>query len=68
MFGRRSMPAPPIKITGAEQPAADHHARETEITVKLETAYMTLLTLPYGTTARLGLMCARALAPLTPSI
>ena len=35
------------------------NARETEITVKLETAYMTLLTLPYGTTARLGLVRPR---------
>jgi hypothetical protein len=59
MFGRVDPYASAtIKITGAEQPAEDN-ARETEITVKLETAYMTLLTLPYGTTARLGPMRPR---------
>ena len=47
-----------IKITGAEQPARDN-AGETEITAKLETAHVTLLTLPYGTTARFGLMRPR---------
>src|SRR6266446_2316249 len=59
MFGRVDPYASAtIKITGAEQPAGDN-ARETEITAKLETALLTLLTLPYGTTARLGLMRPR---------
>jgi hypothetical protein len=59
MFGRVDPYASAtIRITGAEQPASDQ-ARETEITAKLETAYVTLLTLPYGTTARVGLMRPR---------
>src|SRR5215813_3112476 len=59
MFGRVDPYASAtIKITGAEQPTSDN-ARETEITAKLETAHLTLLTLPYGTTARLGLMRPR---------
>ena len=46
-----------IRFTGAEEPKGA--GREAEITTKLEEANGTILTLPFGTTLRFGLMMPR---------
>jgi len=47
-----------VRFTGAEEPSGPA-GREAEITAKLEEANGTLLTLPFGTTMRFGLMAPR---------
>jgi len=47
-----------VRFTGAEEPTGPG-GRETEINAKLEEANGTLLTLPFGTTLRFGLMPPR---------
>ena len=46
-----------VRMSAAEEPAED--GRSTELAVRLEEAYLSLLTLPLATTARLGLMRPR---------